>query len=279
VTSSASVAAPAKINLMLHILGRRADGYHELQTVFQLLDLADQLHIQTNNSGSIRVDMAALDVPLEDNLVYRAACLLPRRPEQGATIAVEKRIPAGGGLGGGSSDAATALVVLNRLWQCGLSRQQLLQLGARLGADVPVFVGGHSAWAEGVGEQLTPMTLPPRWFLIVRPDVSVATGKIFADAELTRDTPASTMSAFFGGDHRNDCEAVVRKRYPEVDRVLRWLESRGPARLTGTGACAFLSADDEALVVEQAAQVPPEWQRWIARGINQSPLVVWLPEH
>jgi 4-diphosphocytidyl-2-C-methyl-D-erythritol kinase len=269
--------APAKLNLMLHVTGRRSDGYHTLQTVFQLLDLGDTLAFDTHQSQGISVEMEGLALPLAQNLVYRAANLLPRQPHQGVHIRVTKRIPDGGGMGGGSSDAATTLVMLNTLWQCGLSRAQLLRLALSLGADVPVFVGGHSAWADGIGEQLQPMTLPTRWFLIVKPAVHVSTADIFSDPELTRDTPASTMCAFFKGYSRNDCEPVVRRRYAEIDAVLRWLSARGRARLTGTGACAFLECDSEEAARQHGRAVPKEWQCWVARGINESPLYRHLP--
>jgi 4-diphosphocytidyl-2-C-methyl-D-erythritol kinase len=271
--------APAKLNLMLHITGRRCDGYHTLETVFQLLDFGDTLEFSIDNGDRITVDMDTLALPLAHNLVYRAATLLPRRTGQGAHIRVTKRIPEGGGLGGGSSDAAATLVMLNRLWECGLTREDLLTRAAALGADVPVFVGGHSAWAEGVGERLQPMVLPERWYLIVKPPVHVSTADIFSDPELTRDTPASTMCAFFEGHNRNDCETVVRKRYAEIDAVLTWLGARGTARLTGTGACAFLVCDSEEAARAHSRAVPAEWQHWVACGINESPLCGYLPTH
>jgi len=277
VHTTASILSPAKLNLMLHITGRRPDGYHTLQTVFQLLDFGDTLHFRTDDSNQISVEMDHLQLPLTDNLVYRAATLLPRQPGQGVHIRVAKCIPEGGGLGGGSSDAATTLVMLNQLWQCGLPREALLTYAASLGADVPVFVGGRSAWAEGVGEQLQPMALPERWFLIVKPQVHVSTADIFSDPELTRDTPASTMCAFFEGHNRNDCEPVVRKRYAEIDAVLTWLNARGTARLTGTGACAFLECDSEDTARQHGRAVPAEWWHWVACGINESPIYRHLP--
>ncbi|TCO76254.1 4-(cytidine 5'-diphospho)-2-C-methyl-D-erythritol kinase [Chromatocurvus halotolerans] len=271
------IHAPAKINLFLHITGRRDDGYHNLQTVFQLLDIGDSLVVETNRSGVIALDGPDLGIADSDNLVVRAAMALkalPGTPEHcGATIRLEKQLPSGGGLGGGSSDAASTLLALNALWGLRLSTAALQRTGAALGADVPVFVLGRSAWAEGIGEQLTPLDLPPAWYLVLKPDCAVHTGEIFSHRQLTRDTPPITMHAFFAGDSRNDCEPIVRQLYPEVDNALNWLQNFGEARLTGTGACIFCRCGSEVQARRIAEQVPARWKAWVAAGINRSPAV------
>ena len=268
------ISAPAKINLFLHITGRRDDGYHNLQTVFQLLDIGDSLVIESNPGGVITLDSPDLGIADSDNLIVRAAMALkalPATPDHcGAAIRLEKQLPSGGGLGGGSSDAASTLLALNALWGLQLSTAALQHTGAALGADVPVFVLGRSAWAEGIGEQLTPLDLPPAWYLVLKPDCAVNTGEIFSHRELTRDTPPITMHAFFAGDSRNDCEPVVRKLYPEVDSALNWLQNFGDARLTGTGACVFCRCDTEAQALRIAGEVPSRWKAWVAAGMNRS---------
>lgn len=268
------ISAPAKINLFLHITGRRDDGYHNLQTVFQLLDIGDSLVIESNRSGIITLDGPDLGIADSDNLVVRAAMALkalPSTPDHcGAEIRLEKRLPSGGGLGGGSSDAASTLLALNALWELRLSTAALQQTGAALGADVPVFVLGRSAWAEGIGEQLTPLDLPPAWYIVLKPDCAVNTGEIFSHRELTRDTLPITMHAVFAGDCRNDCEAIVRRLYPEVDSALNWLQNFGDAKLTGTGACVFCRCDSEAQATQIAKQVPSRWKAWVAAGTNRS---------
>ena len=266
-----TLPAPAKLNLFLHVTGRRADGYHQLQTLFQLLDWGDQLHFSANSSGLITLDDGGLDIPQQDNLIVRAARLL-QQDTLGAHIRLEKQIPAGGGLGGGSSDAATTLLALNHLWGLDRGRIELQALGAELGADVPVFVGGHTAWAEGIGEILTPVELPQRWFLILVPDCEVSTAEIFSHQELTRNSPAIKMAAFFEGDSRNDCQQLVRRLYPEVDNALKKLENFGEARLTGTGACVFASFGTAAEARAAQRQMPREWTSIVARGINESPI-------
>ena len=219
--------APAKLNLLLHVTGRRADGYHELQTVFQFLDHADRLYFSVRDDGEIRRHGGPASVAPSADLCVRAAGLLQAHAEvvQGVDIYNKKVLPAGGGLGGGSSDAATTLWALNHLWGLELDSGELAGLGLQLGADVPVFLHGRAAWAEGVGEILTPINLPEPWFLVLNPNVSVSTAAVFSDAELTRDTPRMTIRAFLSGDGRNDCEAVVRRRYPEVAAALDWLNS------------------------------------------------------
>ena len=253
--------APAKLNLMLHILGRRADGYHELQTVFQLLDLCDTVSIKVRADGRIERPQGARGVEPDADLVVRAARLLRAHADSplGASIAVAKRIPLGGGLGGGSSDAATTLVALNELWNTGLERDELAILGAQLGADVPVFIQGRSAWAEGVGERVKPLKLPPAWFVILHPGISVATSEIFQAPELTRNSPVTTIRGFLETGGRNDCEAVVRTRYPVVAEALDWLSRWAPARLTGTGSCVFARFATVADAERVAARVPDEW--------------------
>lgn len=269
--ASLSLLSPAKLNLLLHITGRRDDGYHELQTLFQLLDWGDQLTFTPNQHGTITLDSNAADIPLEHNLIVRAARLL-QRGSQGAHIVLQKRIPTGAGLGGGSSNAATTLLALNYLWQHRLPRAQLQSLGATLGADVPVFVGGHTAWAEGIGEVLTNVDLADHWFLILVPDCHVSTAEIFSHPQLTRNSIPIKMATFFGGDSRNDCQQLVRSLYPQVDKALKVLGNFGEARLTGTGACAFVTFDDEARAEAARTQLQEGWTSILARGINTSPL-------
>lgn len=273
-----TLPAPAKLNLFLHITGRRADGYHELQTVFQLLDYGDTLTFSPRHDSALALSVGgsvSLDrVTPSDNLVLRAAHALRERggrPDLGADIHLEKRLPTGGGLGGGSSDAATTLLGLNRLWRLGLEEDALADIGVALGADVPVFVRGRSAWAEGIGERLTPLALPERWYLVIHPGCQVSTAAVFSHAQLTRDTPTITISAFFAGPTRNDCEVLVRRLAEPVDRALTWLEPFASARLTGTGACVFAAFDSEAAAREVLARVPTRWQAFVARGLDRSP--------
>src|SRR6056297_1641122 len=267
--------SPAKLNLFLHITGRRADGLHELQTVFQLLDWGDSLHFSTDTSGEVRLSGDDLGLAHEDNLITRAATLL-QSGTLGATIHIRKRIPAGGGLGGGSSNAATTLLALNRLWRCNLGPSELIALGGSLGADVPVFVAGHSAWAEGTGDILTPLELPPRWYLIVVPDCHVSTAEIFSHRQLTRNSTHIKIPAFFQGYSRNDCQPLVGRLHPEVDKVLRSLEELGEARLTGTGASVFVGYDSAEQAEEARSRLPIEWQCIVARGVNRSPVTAAL---
>jgi 4-diphosphocytidyl-2-C-methyl-D-erythritol kinase len=268
---SLSILSPAKLNLFLHITGRRPDGYHELQTLFQLLDWGDQLLLTANHSGSITLESNAAGIPLEDNLVVRAARLL-QQGSLGVHIVLQKRIPAGAGLGGGSSNAATTLLALNYLWDLHLPRATLQELGRQLGADVPVFVGAHTAWAEGIGDILTPLELPERWYLILVPNCHVSTAEIFSHRQLTRNSIPIKMATFFEEDSRNDCQQLVRGLYPEVDKALKVLDNFGEARLTGTGACAFVSFDNAAQAGRAQKQLPSEWTSILARGVNASPL-------
>ena len=271
--ASLECPAPAKLNLFLQIVGRRADGYHELQTVFQLIDLCDTVEVCVRTDGQIERAVGPAGVLPEQDLVVRAARALKAHTgtRLGASLCVRKRIPLGGGLGGGSSDAATALLALNRLWGCGLTLQELAQLGLSLGADVPVFVYGSSAWAEGVGERLTPIELPEAWFVIIHPRVSVATRDVFQAPELTRNSPVITIRAFLESGGRNDCEPVVRARYDEVAEALDWLSRFAPARLTGTGSCIFAACPSAIEAERLAARVPDRWKSYVARGLNGSP--------
>ncbi|QBQ53819.1 4-(cytidine 5'-diphospho)-2-C-methyl-D-erythritol kinase [Nitrosococcus wardiae] len=272
--------APAKLNLFLHITGRREDGYHLLQTAFQFINFCDWLEFQPCPDGSLKHLSPLPDVSVEQDLVYRAARLLQQRTacSQGAEIRIHKHLPMGGGLGGGSSDAATTLVALNHLWATGLSTSQLAQLGLELGADVPVFVYGRAAWAEGVGEQLQPLELPERWYLVITPSIQVSTREIFATPELTRDCKPMTISSFLGGEGQNVCEPVVRERYPIVAETFDWLSQFSPARMTGTGSSIFAMFDEKAQALEVLAQAPSHWQGIIAKGCNYSPLLGCLEE-
>ncbi|MEB5973427.1 4-(cytidine 5'-diphospho)-2-C-methyl-D-erythritol kinase [Pantoea dispersa] len=272
--------APAKLNLFLYITGRRADGYHNLQTLFQFLDFGDTLEITPDNSGHITLLTPLDGVADADNLIVRAALALRAAAQDkgtlpaqaGARIALEKRLPMGGGLGGGSSDAATVLVALNHLWRTRLSVDELASLGVRLGADVPVFVRGHAAFAEGVGEQLQPANPAEKWYLVAHPGVSIATPDLFRDPELTRDSPIRTLDELLQRPFHNDCEAVARKRFREVDALLSWLLEYAPSRLTGTGACVFAEFDTES-AARQVLELAPKWMcGFVARGLNLSPL-------
>lgn len=272
--------APAKLNLFLYITGQRADGYHTLQTLFQFLDYGDTLTIEPRSDAKICLLTPVTGVPDEENLIVRAARLLMRRTREtdrlpascGADISIDKRLPIGGGLGGGSSNAATVLVALNYLWQCGLSVDELAQLGLILGADVPVFVRGHAAFAEGIGEVLTPVNPSEKWYLVAHPGVSIPTPLIFCDPELPRNTPVRSINTLLNCEFVNNCEVIARKRFREVDAALSWLLEYAPSRLTGTGACAFAEFDTESSA-SQVLEQAPEWLNvFVARGVNFSPL-------
>ncbi len=270
--------APAKLNLFLHVIGRRPDGYHLLQSVFRLIDRGDTLRLAPRADGRILRARPLAGVPEESDLCVRAARLLQAAAgcRQGVKITLEKRLPMGGGLGGGSSDAATALLALNRLWGLNWPRERLQALGLRLGADVPFFIFGRNAFAEGVGEALQPVNLPPAWYLVVEPPVSVPTAEIFSAPNLTRNTKAIKMADFSAGwgglFGRNDLEPVVCERYPEVARALAWLRQHADARMTGSGACVFapFAVEQDARTV--LAQVPEGMTGWVARGLDEHPL-------
>jgi 4-diphosphocytidyl-2-C-methyl-D-erythritol kinase len=267
--------APAKLNLFLHILGRRPDGYHLLQTIFQFLEYGDELEFEVREDGQILRSEGPAGVPPESDLVVRAARLLQERSgiRLGAAIKLRKRLPLQAGLGGGSSDAATTLLALDRLWGTGLGTQRLAALGLELGADVPVFIGGEAAWAEGVGEVLTPVDLPEPWYVVLQPDCRVATREIFQAPELTRNSAPIKIARFRSGECRNDFEPVVRSRYPQVSEALDWLGARAEARLTGSGACVFAAFADEAAARRVYAALPQGWRGFVARGCNRSPLL------
>ena len=272
--------SPAKLNLFLYITGQRTDGYHSLQTLFQFLDYGDTIDIALRGDGEIRLLTPVEGVAHEDNLIVRAARLLMKVASEnnrlpkgsGADISIDKRLPMGGGLGGGSSNAATVLVALNHLWQCGLSIDELAALGLTLGADVPVFVRGHAAFAEGVGEILTPVEPEEKWYLVAHPGVSIPTPVIFNDPDLPRNTPKRSIKTLLKCEFGNDCEVIARKRFREVDAALSWLLEYAPSRLTGTGACVFAEFDTESRA-RQVLEQAPEWLKgFVAKGVNLSPL-------
>ncbi len=278
IASQLILPAPAKLNLFLHITGRRPDGYHNLQTLFQLLDVGDELTFEARPDSNIVISPALTEIPPQDNLIYKAALLLQQHSGHrgGANIHLDKRLPMGGGLGGGSSDAATTLVGLNQLWKTGLSTDQLAALGQHLGADVPVFVRGRTAWGEGIGEQLTPVQMPADWFLVITPACRVNTGDVFSHQALTRGTPVTKIRASFGrgpgNDWRNDCQTVVESLYPEVKATRQWLDQHAPARMTGTGSCVFARFDSRESAEAVLKKRPAQLQGFVARGVNQSPL-------
>lgn len=267
--------APAKINLMLRVTGQREDGYHLLQTVFQLTDLCDWLTFHPVDDGRIVLSSPIPGVPEETDLTIRAANLLKQETEcrQGVRIEIEKNLPMGGGLGGGSSDAATTLVALNYLWGLNLSEQKLRDLGLKLGADVPVFVLGHAAWAEGVGEKLERIDVPEKWLVIIKPDCHVDTKEIFSVKDLTRDSKSITITDFIAGQHRNDCLDVVCKLYQPVEKALVDLGVYSEARLTGTGACVFAQFESKEAAVEAYESLKEKWQVYLAQGLNKSMLL------
>lgn len=264
--------APAKLNLFLHVTGRRGDGYHCLQTVFQLLDWGDRIGLEVTADGAIERHGGCAQVPAAQDLAVRAAHALRQEAGvgQGARIHIDKQIPAGAGLGGGSSDAATVLLGLDQLWGTGLGIDRLARLGATLGADVPVFVRGASAFAEGVGEVLTPVLLPERDFVVVWPAVGVSTAAIFQAPELTRNTPASTISALLESAQDNDLQPVAVARHPEIAQALAYLSAHGPARMSGSGSAVFVPVADAATA--RAIAAGSRWPAWAVRGVNRSPL-------
>ena len=274
-----TLPAPAKLNLFLHVTGRREDGYHDLQTLFQLLDYGDTLSFEAAPPGILALHLAEAsvfkDVPMDSNLVIRAARRLAAEKGgdcPGASITLLKRIPPGSGLGGGSSDAASTLLALNELWRLNLSRSRLAAIGLQLGADIPLFIGGKSAWAEGVGERLQALELEEAWYLVITPDCTVSTAAVFSHQNLTRNSPAIKMADFLAGgagnSGGNDCESVTRTLYPEVAEALDWLRQFGEARMTGTGSGVFTRFPNEAAAREVLAQAPEDLQGFVARGIN-----------
>lgn len=276
--------APAKLNLFLHVLGRRADGYHELQSAFVPIDLADTLDFELREDGSVTRGGDVIGDPRHD-LALRAARLLQQESgtRLGVAIHVDKRIPAGSGMGGGSSDAATTLIALNRLWRLGWPREKLAALAPGLGADVAFFLGAGPAFVEGIGERLTPIEFPPAWFAVVKPPISIATAEIFSDPGLTRDTKATIISAFSAGLAQfpralfgaNDLEAFVRRRVPEVDAALTLLARFGAARMTGSGSAVFVAAATEEQARAAIAQLPDGWTGWVVRSLKHHPLAEW----
>lgn len=273
-TWDSAYPAPAKLNLFLHVVGRRADGYHLLQTLFRFVGHGDTLRFSPRDDGEVTLARPLLGVPPESDLTVRAARLLQAetRCTKGVQIAVEKRLPMGGGLGGGSSDAATVLVALNHLWQTGVPRQRLQEIGLTLGADVPVFVFGENAFAEGVGEALQPVALPAAWYVVLEPPVQVPTVAIFKDPELRRDTPAMHASDWHPGVGDNDLQPVAVRQFPEIARCLDWLGQFGKARMTGSGACVFAEFSEEAEARSVLARLPAGMRGWVAPGLDGHPL-------
>ncbi|HAD08039.1 MAG TPA: 4-(cytidine 5'-diphospho)-2-C-methyl-D-erythritol kinase [Porticoccaceae bacterium] len=277
-----TLLAPAKLNLFLRITGRREDGYHSLQTVFQLLNYGDELNFRLRPDATLTLQVQSpsnsdhqrpADLNGDDNLVLKAARALLADCDRklGADITLIKRLPVGGGLGGGSSDAATTLLALNRLWNLEYDLERLAELGLQLGADVPVFIRGRSAWAEGIGEVLTPVELPRRWFVVIAPNCVVSTATVFADPQLTRNSSAITIRAFREHGAGNDCQEIVEKHFPEVKIARHWLNRFAPARMTGTGSCVFAAFESEVEAQTTLAQKPERWRGFIARGVNISP--------
>ena len=266
--------SPAKLNLFLHIIGQREDGYHELQTLFQFIDLCDTLDFSLTKNNCITISPEIKHLPARDNLVYKAAKLLipfKSNPAFGVDILLKKQLPMGGGIGGGSSNAATTLLALNILWECHLPLEKLAKLGLTLGADIPVFIMGFSAFAEGVGEKLQRVEPDTPYFLLLKPNCHVATGQIFTDKYLTRDTPPIKIPHALKLDGHNDCLDVVIKHYPEVNEAYLWLKNHGDAKLTGTGACLFLAFDNLRDAERVKSVTPQKWQTWVCRGCNTSP--------
>ncbi len=266
--------APAKLNLFLHVVGRREDGYHLLETAFRLIDLCDSLELAPRADGEVRLATPLAGVADDDHLAVRAARLLKATSgvAAGVTIRVEKRIPLGGGLGGGSSDAATTLIALNRLWETRLAPAELARLGLRLGADVPFFLLGRNAFATGIGEVLTPLDLDPAWYVVVTPQVAVSTREIFASNALTRNTKPLKLTAFFAGQGGNDLEPETCRRYPQVAQALHWLKAFGDARMSGSGSSVFAAFGSASEARAVAAQVPGDWRAAAVRGLERHPL-------
>ena len=271
-TTTITLPAPPKLNLFLHITGRRDDGYHNLQTLFQLLDGGDELTFTATENSKISLSPQIEGVAENDNLIVRAALILQQESNysQGCIIKLNKKLPMGAGLGGGSSNAATTLLALNKLWGCNFPLKKLAELGAQLGADVPVFVEGNSAFAEGVGEQLTPVEISESWYLVVTPNCTVSTEKIFSNPQLTRNSAPIKIRALSEEQYRNDCQAIVEKLHPQVKEVVEWLETYSEPLMTGTGSSVFCRWATEAQAKEVLSRVPQHWNAFIARGVNHS---------
>ncbi|GBF29505.1 4-diphosphocytidyl-2-C-methyl-D-erythritol kinase [bacterium MnTg03] len=270
-----SLQSPAKLNLMLHITGRRDDGRHLLQTVFQFIDLNDQMEFDLTPDGSIQRNHSNTPVSEAEDIVIQAAELLQERfrVDRGVRISIDKRIPIGGGLGGGSSNAATTLLALNQMWSLNLGLTELAEIGLDLGADVPVFVMGRAAWASGIGEQLSPIELSEPWYLVIHPGVQVSTAKIFAAEELTRDCDAITIRAFLSGSGINVCEKIACNLYPEIQLAIDWLNQYGNARMTGTGACVFAAFDSLEQVEGVVSRAPSQWDSFVVKAMNKNPVL------
>lgn len=281
ITDTTSWPSPAKLNLFLYITGRQPNGYHELQTLFQFIDLCDELTITANISGQITLSPDIEGVATEDNLIWKAASALQNRANStyGAHIELNKILPMGGGIGGGSSNAATALVALNFLWQTRLTTDELAEIGLALGADVPVFVRGFAAFAEGVGEKLSEATPKEQYYLVIKPEVSIATVDIFTHPDLTRNTPKRALSMLLDSPYVNDCEKIVRMLYPEVDNQLSWLLQYAPSRLTGTGSCVFSEFNNEEEAEKVLEMLPDNVSAFVAKGCNRSPLLETLAKY
>ncbi|NMH67017.1 4-(cytidine 5'-diphospho)-2-C-methyl-D-erythritol kinase [Shewanella salipaludis] len=273
--------APAKLNLFLHVNGRRADGYHELQTLFQFIDYCDYLDFKLMDGAALKLHSNLGGVVADnDNLILRAAKSLQQATGYpgGAEIWLDKRLPMGGGLGGGSSDAATTLVALNALWDTGLSNAELAEIGLKLGADVPVFINGLAAFAEGVGERLQPVFPPQSWYLVLVPDVHVSTQAVFQDPALPRATPKLDIDTLMNSSWSNDCQKLVAEKYPQVAKALAWLVEYAPSRMTGTGACVFGEFEQAQQAHAALAKLPPDLQGFVAQGMNSSPLLARLAQ-
>ncbi len=271
---SLRLLSPAKINLMLHITGRRDDGYHQLQTLFRFIGLYDQLTFTLREDSEITRYSENSVVPEQDDLTLKAARLLQQQYQvaRGVDIHIDKQIPMGGGLGGGSSNAATTLMALNHLWQLGLTSENLQQIGLQLGADVPVFIFGRNAWGEGIGERLTAVDLPESWYLIVHPNIFVSTAEVFSAQDLTRDCHPITIRAFLEGAGSNVCQPVAAKLYPEIQHAISWLDQFSPARMTGTGACIFAAFDSAEKANIVKSQLPEKWSGFAVQGLKTNPV-------
>lgn len=270
-----SLPAPAKLNLYLHIVGQRPDGYHQLETLFQFIDYSDSLNFELTNNGVIQLDQGKLDFPPEENLIYRAAKLLTQfrnNQNDGVKLTLSKHLPTGGGLGGGSSDAATTMLGLNYLWRLGLTNMQLAELGLELGADIPLFIHGNATFAQGIGEIFSTANPTENWYLVVQPNIHVSTAAVFTHPDLPRNTPALKKPLNDWQEGHNDCEKLVCSLYPQVASALEWLLKYAPSRMTGTGACVF-GCFSSAVEAKQALQaLPTEFRGFVAKGVNQSPL-------